>query len=123
MKVDVSKLKDFVGEENVLTDAIDLYIYGTDASVHESTASAVVAPTSYEQVQQVVRYANAELIPIVPRGSGSGMSGQAVPVKGGIILDLKRLNRILEIKPEDMLCRVEAGVVDDDLNRAVKPTG
>jgi len=123
MKVDVSKLKGFVGEENVLTDALDLYIYGTDASVHESLASAVVAPTSYEQVQQVVRYANAELIPIVPRGSGSGMSGQAVPIKGGIIIDLKRLNRILEIKPEDMLCRVEAGVVDDDLNRAVKPFG
>lgn len=123
MKVDVSKLKGFVGEENVLTDEIDLYIYGTDASVHESKASAVVAPTSYEQVQQIVRYANAELIPIVPRGSGSGMSGQAVPVNGGIILDLKRLNHILEIKPEDMLCRVEAGVVDDDLNRAVKPFG
>lgn len=123
MKVDVAKLKGIVGEENVITDIADLYIYGTDASVHESLASAVVGPTSIEQIQAIMKYANAEMIPVVPRGSGSGMSGQAVPVKGGIILDLKKMNRILEINPADMYCKVEAGVVDDDLNKALKPYG
>jgi glycolate oxidase len=123
MKVDLDKLTKIVGKENIRNDIADLYIYGTDASVHESLASAVVAPTSVEQVQGIARYANAELIPIIPRGAGSGMSGQAVPIDGGIILDLKAMNRILEICPADMLCRVEAGVVDDDLNRALKPYG
>lgn len=123
MNVDLNKLEKIVGTENIIGDPADLYIYGSDASVHQSLASAVVAPTTIEQVQGIVRYANAELIPIIPRGAGSGMSGQAVPIKGGIILDLKRMNRILDIRPADMLCKVEAGVVDDDLNRALKPYG
>lgn len=70
-----------------------------------------------------MRYANKNKIPVIPRGAGSGTSGHTVPIDGGIILDLKRMNRILEIKPEDMFCRVEPGVVDDDLNRALKPYG
>ncbi len=121
MKIDFDKLTKIVGQENIKNDIADLYIYGSDASVHEALPSAVVGPTTIEQVQAIVRYANAELIPIIPRGSGSGMSGQAVPIDGGIILDLKKMNRILDIRPADMLCKVEAGVVDDDLNRALKP--
>jgi glycolate oxidase len=123
MKVDLDKLTKIVGPENIISDVADLYIYGTDASVHESLASAVIAPKTIEQIQAIVRYANAELIPIIARGAGSGMSGQAVPIDGGIILDLKAMNRILEIRPADMLCRVESGVVDDDLNRALQPYG
>ena len=123
MKVDLDKLTKIVGPENIISDVADLYIYGTDASVHEAPASAVIAPRTIEQIQAIVRYANAELIPIIPRGAGSGMSGQAVPIDGGIILDLKAMNRILEIRPADMLCRVESGVVDDDLNRALQPYG
>ncbi|HDR06762.1 MAG TPA: FAD-binding protein, partial [Candidatus Coatesbacteria bacterium] len=74
-------------------------------------------------VQAVLSYANAKKIPVIPRGAGSGMSGHAVPIDGGIVLDMKRMNRILEIRPEDVLCRVEPGVVDDDLNRVLKPYG
>lgn len=121
MKLNLDKLKKIVGPDNIISDIADLYIYGSDASVHEAFASAVVAPKTVEQVQAILRYANAELIPIIPRGAGSGMSGQAVPIDGGIILDLKFMNRILDIRPADMLCKVESGVVDDDLNRALKP--
>ena len=123
MKIDLEKLKNIVGEENVKSDPADLYIYGSDASVHESPASVVVRPKTIEEIQQIMRYANAELIPVVPRGAGSGMSGHAVPIDGGIVMDLKQMNKILEIRPQDTLCKVEPGVVDDDLNRALKPYG
>jgi len=123
MKIDLEKLKGIVGPDNIKNDIADLHVYGSDSSVHKAPASVVLRPTTIEQVQEIVRYANAELIPVIARGSGSGMSGQAVPIDGGIVLDLKKMNRIIEIRPEDMLCKVEPGLVDDDLNRALKPYG
>jgi glycolate oxidase len=121
MNIDLKKLEGIVGSNNLKNDIADRYIYGSDSSVHKGIASVIVRPTTIEHVQQIMRYANAELIPVIPRGSGSGMSGQAVPIKGGIVLDLKLMNRIIEIRPQDMLCKVEPGVIDDDLNRALKP--
>ncbi len=123
MKVDLKRLKEIVGEENLKDNIADLYIYGSDSSVHEAMPWVVVRPKTIEEVQGIMRYANAELIPVVPRGAGSGMSGHAVPIDGGIVMDLKQMNRILEIRPKDTLCKVEPGVVDDDLNRALKPYG
>jgi len=119
----IEKLKQIVGEENIKTDTADLYIYGSDSSVHSAPADVVLRPNTIEQVQEIMRIANAEKIPVVPRGAGSGMSGHAVPIDGGIVLDMKRMNRIIEIRPADMLAKVEPGVVDDDLNRALKPHG
>jgi glycolate oxidase len=121
--INFEKLKAIVGEGGVLSDPADLYVYGSDSSVHEGTPHAIVRPRNTEQVQQLLRYADEERIPVIPRGSGSGMCGQAVPVRGGIILDMKAMNRILEINPQDGYCRVEPGVVDDDLNKALKPHG
>ncbi len=123
MEIDFDRLEKIVGPQNVRKDPVDLYIYGTDSSVHGVPASVVVRPESTEQVQEVLRYANSAVIPVTARGGGSGMSGQAIPMRGGIVLDLKRMNRILDIRPADTLCVVEAGVVDDDLNRALKPYG
>lgn len=116
-------LADIVGKDNVRDEITDLYVYGSDASVHQRTPDAVVRPTSVEQIRKIARYANSNSIPIVPRGAGSGMSGHSVPIDGGIVIDMKGMNKILEIKPEDMYCRVEAGAVDDDVNRALKPHG
>ena len=123
MKIDKEKLKKIVGEKNFSDKPADLYVYGADASVHQALPSVIVRPNSIEEVQKIMRFANNEKIPVVPRGAGSGTSGHTVPIDGGIILDMKRMNRILEIVPEDMLVRVEPGVVDDDLNRALKPLG
>jgi glycolate oxidase len=119
----VEDLKKIVGEDYVKSDIFNLAVYGSDSSVHEALPQAVVRPKSVEDVSAVMRYANDNKIPVVPRGSGTGMSGQAVPIDGGIILDLKEMNRILEIRPQDTLCKVEGGVIDDDLNRALKPYG
>lgn len=118
--VNLKIFEDIVGEENVRNDPADCYVYGSDSSVHEASAWIVVRPVNVEQVQKIVRYANSKKIPVIARGSGSGMSGQAVPINGGIVLDLKKMNKILEINPADGYCRVEAGVIDDDLNRALK---
>ena len=122
-RVDIQKLKQFVGEDNVKDNPVDLYVYGSDSSVHESPAWVVIRPTSVNQIQQVTRYANENTIPLVVRGGGSGMSGQAVPIQGGIVLDIKKMNHILEVNLADCYCRVEAGVVDDDLNRVLKTYG
>lgn len=122
--MDIKKaLVDIVGKENVRDEPAELYVYSADASVHQSLPNIVIRPETVEQIQKVMEYANNELIPVVARGAGSGMSGHVVPIDGGIVLDMKGMNRILEIKPEDMYCRVESGVVDDDLNRALKPYG
>jgi glycolate oxidase len=121
--VNFERLKEIVGENNVLCNKADLYVYGSDSSVHEALPDAIVRPEHTAHVQALMRYANSEKIPVIPRGSGSGMCGQVVPIQGGIILDMKGMNRILEINPQDGYCRVEPGVVDDDLNRALKPFG
>jgi glycolate oxidase len=122
-KIDINKLKEIAGENNIRDNEADLYIYGSDASVHEAMPQAIVRPQNTEQVQRIMAYADSEKIPVIPRGSGSGMCGQVIPVMGGIILDMKAMNRIIEINPSDGYCRVEPGVVDDDLNRALKPYG
>ena len=122
-ELNIDKLKEIVGDGNVSDDMADLYVYGSDASVHQAMPSAVVRPGSIEEVQAIMRYANENKIPVVPRGAGSGMSGQTVPIDGGIVLDMKRMNKIIEIRPEDVLCKVEPGIVNDRLNEALKPYG
>ncbi len=123
MKVDTQKLIDIVGEENVSDNIADLYVYASDASVHRKLPDVVVRPQSITHVQKIMRYANKNKIPVTPRGAGSGMSGQTVPLSGGIILDMKCMDKILEMRPEDVLCKVEPGVINDELNAALKPYG
>ncbi len=119
----IEKLTRIVGQANAKTDLASLLIYGSDSSVHSAKADIILRPETTEQVQAIMRVANSEKIPVIARGSGSGMSGHSVPIDGGIVLDMKRMNKILEICPEDALCRVQAGVVDNDLNNALKPYG
>lgn len=121
--LDIAQLEAIVGPEHVKHDPADLYVYGSDSSVHRALPDAVVRPGKTEDVQALLRYANENRIPVIPRGSGSGMCGQVVPIRGGIVLDMKRMNRILEINLADVYCRVEPGVIDDDLNKALKPHG
>lgn len=123
MEIDVERLKEIVGEKNVRENIADLYVYGSDSSVHEAIPSVVVRPETAKEVQEIVRYANAGPIPVIARGAGSGTSGHTVPIDGGIVMDLKQMNRILAIRPQDVLCKVEPGVVCDDLNKALKPYG
>ena len=95
--IDEAKLRDIVGKHNIKTDPCDLYVYGSDSSVHHAMPWAIVRPETTLQVQKIMKYANEEIIPVIARGGGSGMCGQAVPIQGGIILDMKGMNKILEI--------------------------
>lgn len=123
MKIDIPKLKQIVGEGNVRDNIADLYVYASDASVHSKLPDVVVRPSSTKEVQEVVRYANKNKIPVVARGAGSGMSGQTVPLSGGIILDMKKMDKIIDIRSQDLLCKVQPGVINDELNRVLKSYG
>lgn len=117
------ELESIVGEGNVLTEEIDLILYSYDASFPESKPDAVVFPRTVEEVSRIMSLASAERIPVIPRGAGTGLSGGAVPVKGGIILSLTRMTRILKIDTENLVVEVEPGVVNSHLQMALAPYG
>ena len=89
----------------------------------ERMADMVVIPRTVEQVSEVVRLAAAHKTPIIPYGGGTGVMGAALPVQGGIVVDLKGLNQVLDINPIDRTAVVEAGVLLQDLTGALKPHG
>ena len=112
----VDGIEGIVGSERYSTKTADLYVYGFDASIHHRTPDLVVRPVNAEEVSEIVKLANRTSTPIVPRGAGTAMCGHTVPLKGGIILDLTAMNKIKELKIEDLYCRVEPGVIYDHLN-------
>jgi glycolate oxidase len=116
-------LRGVVGEENYTDILEDLVPYSYDASVNVHRPDCVVWPESVEQVSEIVKIANNRKIPLVPRGAGTSLSGGVIPIHGGIIIDLSRMNRILAIKIEDRYALVQAGVVCDDLNRKLAKFG
>ena len=111
------------GPENYTDKLIDLISYSYDASAYDNRPDCIVWATSTEQVSQILGLANRERIPIAPRGAGTGLCGNAVPAKGGIVLDLSRMNKILNISIPDRLVVVQPGVVYDDLQSALEPQG
>ncbi|MEM2933873.1 MAG: FAD-binding protein, partial [Methanocellales archaeon] len=116
----LDKLIEIVGRDRVTADPADLYCYSYDSSYISGKADYVVIPLSTEEIVKIVKLANEYKIPIVPRGGGSGLTGGAVPIKGGIVLDMRRMNRILEIDIENLQVLVEPGVILDNLNAALK---
>jgi glycolate oxidase len=116
-------LENIVGKGNVAADAAARYVYGSDASIHHHTPDAVVRPGCTDEVSRIVGLCDKELVPLTTRGAGTGLSGQAVPVKGGIVLEMMRMNRVLSVRVEDLYCEVEPGVVFAGLNRALEPHG
>ena len=116
----VEELHQIVGADNVLTDADVMEPYSHDEVVGlRADPEVVVRATSTEQVSQIFQLAQRERIPVTPRGAGMGLSGGAVPVCGGIILSLEKMNRILEIDKENLMVTVEPGVITDDIHQAV----
>ena len=83
----------------------------------------VVLPTGTEEVSRILKFANRERIPVTPRGSATGLSGMCVPERGGIVLAMSKMNKILEISPEDRLAVVEPGVITNDLQIAAEAAG
>src|SRR5258706_13875418 len=106
----VRKLKEIVGPENFSDSQESLLAYSYDATAIEPRLPlAVVSPSTAEQVSRIILLANEERFPVVPRGSGTGLSVGALPVEGSIVLLSNHWNRILEIDRGNMTLTVQAG--------------
>jgi glycolate oxidase len=116
-------LIDIVGEANFSDLLIDLVSYSYDASDHDHRPEAAVWPTHTEQVSEILRLANEHKLAVTPRGAGTGLAGAAVPARGGLVMDLCRMNKILDIRISDRLAVVQPGVVYADLEKALAPHG
>ena len=112
-----------VGEQNVSDALIDLISYSYDFSQYRARPHMAVWPTTTGQVSQLLKFASSQKIPVVPRGAGTGATGMAVPSKGGIVMDLQRMNRILRVSIEDRLAVVQPGVVYAKLQETLAPHG
>ncbi|MFY9225877.1 MAG: FAD-linked oxidase C-terminal domain-containing protein [Blastocatellia bacterium] len=120
----VKELKKIVGRNNVLSQKEELLVYECDAlTTHRAMPRAVVLVSSTKEVSQVLILLNQCNIPFVARGAGTGLSGGALALSDGVIIEMARMNKILSINYEDRLAVVETGLVNINLTRRVEPNG
>ena len=122
----VDELIRIIGDRFVITDTEKLEPYSHDEVAEKEYASmpeVVVKPKTAQEITEIVKLANRELIPITPRAAGSGLSGGAVPVLGGIVLSVERMNQIIEVDENNMMVVVEPGVITNEINNAVADKG
>lgn len=125
--MDARIIEDFraaVGDKGLLTKPEQLRTYECDGLTNfRVVPSAVLLPSTSEQVQEIVRICDRERIPFVARGSGTGLSGGALPYAGGVVISLARLNRILEVDIPNARVVVEPGVINSNVTQEVSPYG
>ena len=119
----LEQLAEIVGTAHVSANIVDRITHSFDATQQQWLPDLVVHPATAEEVSRIVRLANAERIPVLPRGAGSGFTGGSLPVRGGIVVVLTRMNRILEIDTDNLIAVVEPGVVTGWLQREVERLG
>lgn len=122
----IKELNKAIPKENILSDEAERYVYSFDASNNQQNKvlpDAVVFVENIEQVLKVVKIANEQMTPIICRGAGTNTVGACVPTHGGIVLNFSKMNKILEINPENMTARVQPGVVVGDLQKTVEKQG
>ncbi len=112
-----------VGRPNVLTQPADLLLYSYDSSTAVGRPEAVVFPGSTEEVARVAKLCAKRGIPFVPRGAGTNLSGGSVPLKGGVVIALTRMNRVLEVDLPNQRAVVQPGVVNLDLQKLLASDG
>ncbi|HPF85966.1 MAG TPA: FAD-binding oxidoreductase, partial [Aminivibrio sp.] len=120
------EIQEAAGAKNVVAgdpEALESYASDEAGIMFTSMPDAVVKGESAEQVAAVMKVASKHRIPVTPRGAGSGLAGAAVPLCGGIVLSLEKMNRILEIDPVNRVAVVEPGVVTNELCKAVAEEG
>ncbi|MEW6765069.1 MAG: FAD-linked oxidase C-terminal domain-containing protein [Pseudomonadota bacterium] len=116
-------LRKAAGGEHVSTEHATLWAYGMDNSRRHALPDAVVYATDHAQVQAVVQACHAQRIPLIARGRGTGTTGATVPIHGGAVLSFERMNRILEVNPDDRLMVVEPGVTNGEVQAAARAHG
>src|SRR5579863_5825961 len=119
----VQELRDLLGARYVLHTPYDLMLYEYDASIDRSLPDIVVMPSCTEDVAAIVKIAAHHNVPVVPRGAGTGLSGGAIPIYGGIIIVFTRMNQILEIDYHNLRAVVQPGLVNLHLSNALNPQG
>ena len=119
----VHALTAVVGADHIRTDAASLEAYGVDALGQGHPPDLVALPANTAQVAAIARFCNEQRMPLVVRGAGTGFTGGAVPTRGGLVLSMERMNRILEIDETNLLAVVEPNVITADLQRAVEKVG
>jgi glycolate oxidase len=116
-------LQKISGKSYVTREKEELLCYSYDATGTFFLPDAVVFPGSENEVSQILNLATKEKLIVVPRGAGSGMTGGAVPVKGGLVMVTSRMNRILKIDENNFFLRVQPGVIVSDIHKAVEEKG
>ena len=120
----INRLRAVVSPSGLLTSASDLLVYECDGyTIEKNKPDVVVFPTKTEQVVQIVKLCNEFNVPFLARGAGTSLAGGCLPVGGGVMIALTRMNRILEVNYRDRYALVEAGVVNLWLTNHLKPHG
>src|SRR5213080_532354 len=120
----VEELRDIVGDENVLSERDELLVYECDGlPQHKHLPRAVVFPNSTEETAEVLALLQDEGVSFAPRGAGTGLSGGALAIDRGVVIELARMRKILEVDPENLTARVQTGLVNAQLSRAVAHHG
>jgi glycolate oxidase len=122
-KAVLREISNIVGPENLILSQDKLAEYGTDATKLEFMPDAVAFPGNDDEVSRILRLASEVGVPVIPRGAGSGMSGGALPVKGGLVMPMLRFNRILSIDQDNLVAKVEPGVITAHLQASVEHIG
>lgn len=119
----IDSLIKIFGKDNVLTKNEDMIAYSYDASHVEVKPEAVVMPSTAEQISELMKLANRELISVTPRGQGSGLSGGSVPISKGIVMDMTRMNKVIKFDPDNRLITVQAGFTTSEIDPIVGKSG
>src|SRR5713226_38754 len=120
----VEELREIVGEENVLSEPDELLVYECDGlPQHKHPPRAVVFPSSTEETSDVLQLLAGEGVSFAPRGAGTGLSGGALAINRGVVIEIARMRRILRVDPENRIAVVQTGLVNAHLSRAVAPYG
>jgi glycolate oxidase len=118
-----SKLQNIVGKTNCTRNREDLACYAYDATARTYMPDAVLFPQNAQEISTVVNLANKAGFFVIPRGAGSGMTGGSLAVKGGVVLVMARMNRIVKIDKDNLIAHVEPGVVTGRFHKAVEKEG
>ncbi len=119
----IDELEKVVGKDRISTSPAVLYTYGFDSSIYHHDPDVVVQPVTTEEVSEILKIAYKYDIPVTPRGAGTGLCGAAVPIKGGIVVAMQKMNKILNISVKDLWVDVEAGCVYNNLNEELAKHG
>lgn len=119
----IAELREILPTAQIITSHDLLLAYSADASNIVGLPNLVTIPGNTEEVKEILKWANRNQIPVVPRGSGTGVTGGCVPHRGGVVISMARMDKIIEIDKKNMIAEVEPGVVTGDFQRAVEKEG